>query len=145
MATSNFQVAYLSMVVMGLTHPCKNIICFNFCLESTPKRNREFLVNLIMVTETTYIIIITLYYQFVTKYWLPLQVFALAQIVLCIVVAFRFFDESPKFYFNTKRYSEARQRLEQIAYFNGIKNYPHIIFEEEANPPQAHRDTADSG
>jgi len=76
--TRSFEMAFVLMAVIGMTHPCKNIICFNYVLESTPQRNKALFVNLVMVIETVYIILITFYYQALDKRWQPLQVFALA-------------------------------------------------------------------
>lgn len=58
-----------------------------------------------------------LYYWFISKYWIPINVFG-AFLTLVSAVGVWFLPESPKFYLSKKRYDEARAAITFIAKVN---------------------------
>ena len=129
--TTSLEVAYFFMIVVGMTLPGKNIVCFNYVLECIPLAQKQFAVNFVMVCEALYVMLIAFYYQFLSKNWQYLQIFGLLQITAALLFATTNFCESPKFLFNVGRYEEARKSIAKIARFNGITDLPDFKFTEE--------------
>mmetsp|Transcript_24027 Transcript_24027/g.36967 ORF Transcript_24027/g.36967 Transcript_24027/m.36967 type:complete len:262 (-) Transcript_24027:1110-1895(-) len=121
--THRLEIAFFLMVIIGMTLPGKNIVCFNLVLESCPLSLKQTVVNLVMIAETFYIIIIAFYYQFISKNWMYLQGWGLLQISVSLIFAALYFKESPKFLMNKGRYDEARATMRHIAKFNGIQDF----------------------
>ena len=57
------------------------------------------------------------YFRFISKDWLPFQIFAVITTVLCVIGTY-FIPESPKFLYGKGRYDESRQTLYLIRRFN---------------------------
>jgi hypothetical protein len=63
-------------------------------------------------------IYLSIYFWFISKQWLWIEVFAAFVNVLCIIGIF-FMPESPKFLMSVKHWDRARESLSAIARMNG--------------------------
>ena len=70
--------------------------------------------------ETAIIIVIALFYLFISKSWKPLQFIGIVETALALLFGSLFLFESPKFLYNHGRFKEAKQSLRNIAWFNGL-------------------------
>lgn len=62
----------------------------------------------------------TLYYQYVDRNTIDLEVVALIIFIIAFVILQEIIVESPRFYVNKGKYKKARKSLTKIAAFNGV-------------------------
>jgi len=118
--------------MIGVTFPAKNIIWYNYALEITSDAWRQTLVSFICIFENSIILGLTIYYQFVSRNYLYIQLFGFGLTVAMLLFTIVCFVESPKFLYNKKRYDEARRSLSWVAYYNGVSNYDtNFTFDKE--------------
>ena len=122
---------------MGTTFPGKHVVAYNYCLEIIPKTYQQTLVNVIGFCETGVIIVIALFYLFISKSWKPLQMIGVVETAVALLFGCLFLFESPKFLYNHGRFEESRQSLRNIAWLNGlpqaeINDRFNFVFDTEA-------------
>lgn len=61
--------AAINMTLLGMTHPGKNIIFFNYTLEVVPKHLKSTIVNFVMLLDACWIFILCFSFQYVDKSW----------------------------------------------------------------------------
>jgi hypothetical protein len=71
------------------------------------------------------------WYVYTYRQWLPLQILNYCIILVCLLFAINYLEESPKFLYNKGRYTEARQTLCKIAMFNGVVFNDSFTFDVE--------------
>lgn len=135
--TSNLYVAFGCLIFMGTTFPGKHVVAYNYCLEALPKTYHQSLINVVGFFETAIIIVIALFYLFVSKSWKPLQFIGILETVAALLFGSLFFYESPKFLYINGRFEESRQSLRNIAWFNGLSESEveerfNFVFDTEA-------------
>lgn len=86
--------------------------------------------TIVQVWDSTTMIWMSLYFAFISKYWLWYELYGFAVVVAATVAAF-FIPESPLFLYEQKRYDEARDSLRVIAKFNGVKDDCNFTFDKE--------------
>ena len=87
-------------------------------------------MNLTLLLEIGIIVILTYYYQFISKDHIYLVYTGTATTAVCLVYAILFYYESPSYYHSKARYNESRAVLKDIARFNGV---PEDEIEERFN------------
>ena len=78
--------------------------------------------------------ILSLYFRFMTKNWLPFQIYAIVMNVLS-TLAVLMIPESPKYLYSNKQYKKAREAIHYIARFNRVKMLP-FRFDLELSEPE---------
>jgi hypothetical protein len=73
-----------------------------------------------------------LYFWFISKYWVWIELFACLTGVIAALAVLFLFPESPKFLITKKRYGEARAAISLIASFNKQKGFNHQFDREVA-------------
>jgi len=73
-----------------------------------------------MMLDSCWIIILCVAYQYVDHSWKLLQYIGLIWTITIFAFCLRYMYESPRYLYNTKQFTEAKQVLRQIALFNGI-------------------------
>jgi hypothetical protein len=109
------------MVFLGMSHPGKNIIFFNYLLEMVPAKYKVSFVTIIITIENCVIILICASYQYLDNSWRLTEKVALVITGISLIVILFNHEESAMFYYNTKNFNEARRVLANISKFNGIK------------------------
>lgn len=92
---------------------------YNYVLEITPKENSQTIINLVSLMETSSLIFISFFYEFVTKNSNILEITGIIITLLSLLFVNFFFWESPKFFYNKNRFTESKESLIKIARFNG--------------------------
>ena len=60
--SENLRVSYIFIFILGLSFPGKSVIWYNYQLEITKEKYKQFTVNLIIIWETMAIILIAFFY-----------------------------------------------------------------------------------
>lgn len=130
------------MVILGMTHSSKNIVGLNHILEMTPgqidKNPKEmikkgltpikyvtskFSISFFLTIESSYVIVIAFTYQFLDQTWWLIQFMSLIAIVVVFIYSMICVTESPRYYYNNRRFDESRECLQFIANFNGCTGF----------------------
>jgi hypothetical protein len=88
-----------------------------YCLEFVPLSSQATVGTIMQIFSSSVTLILTLYFYFISRYWLWIQVFGWT-FNLITVVGVIFMPESPKYLLTTRRYDECRQVLTKIGKFN---------------------------
>jgi hypothetical protein len=54
--------AAILMIVLGMVHPTKNIVFFNYSVELMPAKHKNLLVNIVMTLDSIWVILMCLSY-----------------------------------------------------------------------------------
>jgi hypothetical protein len=92
---------------------------YNYVLEITSKENSQTIINLVSFLETSSLIFISFFYEYITKNSNKLEIAGIIITLVSLLFANFFFWESPKFFYNKNRFIESRESLMKIARFNG--------------------------
>lgn len=80
-------------------------------------------VSLYWSVELLSIILWSFYYQKLDKNWFPLQAGYFVGGIIALIIASVYLPESPSYLYNKQRFKEARESLQEIANFNGNKQF----------------------
>lgn len=82
------------MVFLGMSHPGKNIIFFNYLLEMIPTLYKQNFITIIVTVENAVIIFVCLAYQFVDHSWRLTEEVALAITAVTLLFNIFYHEES---------------------------------------------------
>ena len=105
--------------LLGFTFPGKSIVMYNYTMEICSPNWRQAFVNINSIFDTGVIIMISFYYQKVSKSWIFLQEIGTAMTFVSLLFVCAFLTESPKFLYTIGEFSKSKQALYRIAKFNG--------------------------
>jgi MFS family permease len=114
---------YLTMALfflLGLTCPGKSNIAYVYLLELVPTKMQTSVGTVLLLADGSTMIFLSLYFRFISRDWLPFQIFALSFAALGFLVTL-LAPESPKYLYSYKKYKESRKALEIISKFNRVK------------------------
>jgi hypothetical protein len=57
------------MIVLGMVHPTKNIVFFNYAVEVMPVLHKQLIVNIVMTLDCMWIILLCISYQYIDVSW----------------------------------------------------------------------------
>ena len=117
-SASDLYMAIFATFLLGLSHPGKNIVMFNYCVEMCPEGIKKQVVNFVLLIEAGAIVFIAASYQYLSKSWHFNHYISIAFTSINLIMAFLAVSESPKFLHQHKRYEESRETLEMMALFN---------------------------
>jgi hypothetical protein len=123
-----------------MTFSGRNVLGLNYLLEFIPlAEEQENVINYYMYLEPLIVIYISLHYQFINRYWLPLQIIFLCITIINTIYIIIIMPESPKFLYMNGKFEESRENLKIIAKFNGAfididkgHIYDDFVFDNEA-------------
>jgi MFS family permease len=61
--------AAILMIVLGMVHPTKNIVFFNYAVEVMPSKHKQLIVNIVMTLDSMWIILLCISYQYIDVSW----------------------------------------------------------------------------
>lgn len=100
--------------------PGRVFIALTYTLEFTEVRYHYMIVYVFMLSEPIFLIFITLWYQFIDKGWLLLQVILLGLCIFLFLYYIIAVPESPKWLYTWLKFDECREVLYYVARFNNI-------------------------
>jgi MFS family permease len=104
------QNIYLTMVLfwfLGFTCPGKSNIAYVYLLEFVPTKMQTYVGTALLIADGSTMIILSIYFRFISKDWLGFQVFALCISTVAFLVTL-LAPESPKYLYSYKKYKESR-------------------------------------
>lgn len=116
------QNIYLTMVLfclLGFTCPGKSNIAYIYLLELVPTKMQTYVGTAMLIADGSTMIILSIYFRFISKDWLGFQIFALCLTTVSFLVTL-LVPESPKYLYSYKKYKEARKALLVIARYNRV-------------------------
>jgi len=69
----NLNYAYIFMCLLGMAHPGKVVILLTYAVEVMEPKYQHQCSNLFLLSEMVIIAMISFFYQFISKNWMPLQ------------------------------------------------------------------------
>jgi MFS family permease len=104
--------------------------------ELMPLSNRTLACSATQFIDASTLILLTLYFRFMSKEWLHFQIFGASMTLLCFFACL-FIPESPDYLYSKGRYEEARKLLIRIGginrRFNGREVLSEWKFDKELN------------
>ena len=118
--TTNLYEAYVYQYMIGLSFAGRIIVGLNYHLEYNLKDYSEIIVTILLLSEATGTLLITIWYQFIDHGWFLLQLIGVIIASVSLVYYLLFFPESPKWLYVNDRYDESRTNLAYVANFNSL-------------------------
>jgi hypothetical protein len=97
------------MIMLGATWPGKRVTGLNYILEFFPQAMQKDYITLFTMADYPSILLISLYYQYVSTDWYHQQLLGLILSVLCVCYCMAMMPESPKYLYMKGHYAEVRQ------------------------------------
>jgi Sugar (and other) transporter len=106
------------MFFLGFSGVGRCSICFLYLMEMLPASKQTIIGTLLQMNNGMIPIWMSLYFWFISKNWVWIEVFASALTLVCIMGAMML-PESPKFLLSKQQWGAARGAITHIARFNG--------------------------
>lgn len=121
--SNNLTVTIILFFLQGACAPGKVQVAFVYMTEFIAKqRHRTYVGTAVLFADAATMILVSLYFRFVSKYWLPFQIGSLAFNVLSVTLLWIFIPESPKYLLSKGKIEQAKKAIKWIAKFNGVKS-----------------------
>ena len=105
------------MFIYGACCAGRYSTCYVYLSELMPANYRTLTCSATQFIEASNLIWLTLYFRFVTKNWLPFQIFGATMTFVCCIASL-FIPESSDYLYSKGRYEEARDILNKIGRIN---------------------------
>ena len=99
----------------------RGTVGYLYTLELVPLSYQPAIGTSLQFFSSSVTVLATIYFYFISKYWVWLQLFGWT-LNLITIVGVIFMPESPKFLLTMKKYDECRKAMTIIGRFNGNKN-----------------------
>lgn len=96
--------------LFGACNAGRYAICYVYMCELMPPQYRDYVGAFTQFSDSSTFIVFVVYYRFVSKDWLPFQLFAMFLTLVCVITTF-FIPESPKYLYEKGHYKKARDTL----------------------------------
>lgn len=113
----NLNLSIVLFFFFGLTQAGKSSNSYVYLMELIPLKYHTLVGTFMNFGDGSTLIIMSLYFRFISKSWLYYQVFAVTGSFFGFV-AVLFMRESPKFYYSLKNFTQARESLKYMQKFN---------------------------
>jgi MFS family permease len=130
--SNNIYLTMAMFFLLGLATPGKSNIAYVYLLELVPTDWQTYVGTALLFADGSTMIFLSLYFRYLTKYWLPFQIYGIIATSVAFIGSF-LAPESPKYLYSYKQYAAARDSLAHIARLNKVKNYrqQRFIFDTE--------------
>lgn len=117
--TKNILLMYALCVLFGIGIAGIYTVGYVFYVENLPKSHRVKAGLIIDFSQAAVIIYVALYLQFISKNWLYLQYFVIAQNAIGLIIAFFYVFDTPRYLLEKGRRDLALVQLRRMALING--------------------------
>jgi hypothetical protein len=90
--------------------------------ELVPERDRTFVGSLVNFVDASTILLLPLYFKFVTKEWIYFYIGSFAMNIIAVLVLLTVIPESPKYLLASGKINECIQNIKYIAKINRVKS-----------------------
>jgi len=111
------------MFLNGIASSGRVATGYTYFTEYYPQKYQTVIGTIWNVIEGITIILLTIYFVYITKSWLPIMYWAVISNIVALVISLFFLPESPKWLFTKLRYIECYKVLSKMAKFNGRKTH----------------------
>jgi MFS family permease len=118
--SNNIYELYFFAFLVGASFAGKIVVGLNYMLEYNIPKWHETIIYLLMVAESTFMILITVWFQFIDRGVILIQVICLVLAILITIYFAAAVPESPKWLYTFFRFDESREKLKYVAGFNSI-------------------------
>eukprot|EP00347_Sterkiella_histriomuscorum_P016560 403352729 len=118
------------MYILGFFSVGRASVGYLYMQELTPIKNQVVVGSICQMASGIVTVFICLYFMFISKYWIPFQIFGCTTTFL-VAISVWFMPESPKFLISKKRYDEARKSIKFIAWVNRYQGILDFKFDRE--------------
>lgn len=129
----NANVATVFTFIFGVASVGRSSISYLYMMELLPLKSTVIAGTSLQVNNAMVSFLGCLYFWFVSKNWLWIEIFACSTGVLAGLSVLLFFPESPKYLVTKKRYNEARAAISMIAAYNKKAGFEHKFDREVAD------------
>lgn len=109
--TDDLLTAQVMMLLLGSTFAGKCIIGLSYLIEYMTEAFTANVIFIQLIVEPILTIIITMWYQFIDRHWLVLQLISMLITLITLVYLCVWVPESPKFSYALRDYRESRKVL----------------------------------
>jgi len=111
-------IIYIAMFIIGLQQVARTTGNYTLMMEMIPKKYQSTAGTVWCIIDVFNIVLLTIYYRFVSKDWRGSVIFALCQWLIGYSILFFILPESPKWLYDNKRYKECYKALIYMSKFN---------------------------
>ena len=118
--SKNIYEAYVFQFMNGTTMTGRIVIGLSLCIEYLTEESGKDIVFIYLQCHSTYVILITFWYQFIDRGWFLIQLINI--IILSLGGLYYLFvvPESPKWLYTWRKYQESKDNLAYVAQFNAV-------------------------
>ena len=107
--------------IAGFFNGGRTIIGYCLMLDFSPKRYHSYLGSGWQIADGLILIWTTIYYQFISKNWVYIQLLGVTQGFFTMIIILFFVPESPTWLYEQKKFKECYEVFEKMAKINGKK------------------------
>jgi hypothetical protein len=120
--TNDLLTAQVMMLLLGSTFAGKCIIGLSYLIEYMTLPYTANVIFIQLIVEPILTIIITMWYQYIDRHWLILQVISMIITLVTLIYLSVWVPESPKFSYALRDYKESRKALQYVGAQNGLSD-----------------------
>eukprot|EP00347_Sterkiella_histriomuscorum_P020221 403338627 len=115
--SSNITLSIVLFFFFGLSSAGKSSNGYIYMMELIPQKNQTLIGTLMNFADGSTMIIMSLYFRFISKNWMYYQICGLFATFIAFIACF-FIPESPKYYYANNKFDKSRVGLDYIKRFN---------------------------
>ena len=115
--SNNLKLTIALMFLFGSCCAGRYSTSYVYISELLPVGNRTFICSATLFIDSGTLILLSIYFRFISKHWLPFQIFGVIMTFLCFIACL-FIPESPDYLYSKGNYEQARNSLIWIGKIN---------------------------
>ncbi|TNV79478.1 hypothetical protein FGO68_gene17792 [Halteria grandinella] len=119
LVSTDLTLTSILFFLIGALSPGKCQVAFTYAGEFLKERERQVIGSMILFCDSSAMVLLPLYFKFVSKYWLYFHVVSFSLNVISALLIFMV-PESPKYLIGKHQPLQALESLNKIARFNGL-------------------------
>ena len=127
--STNMILTMVLFFLLGMSTPGKSTIGYVLLLELIPPGYQTLVSTIIIAADGSIMIFLSLYFRYITKYWMPFQLFQFGVAVVGFLVGL-LAPESPKYLDSIRRFQDAKKSIQTIAKYNGVTMPDYRLIDE---------------